>query len=71
MIFLIKRHNVRSVSYDNETASLNSPRIWDALTNSCKDATSLKSFKENLKRLIPENCPCRLCKTYIQGVGFL
>ena len=69
--FLIKRCNIRSVYYVTDTASFIGPKIWDTLPNNCKDATSLKSFKVNLKRWIPENCPCILCKTYIQRVGFL
>ena len=50
--FLIKWCNIRSVYYDTETASFIGPKIWDTLPNSCKDATSLKSFKVNLKRWI-------------------
>ena len=62
--FLIKRCNIRSVYYGTETASFIGQKICDTLPHSCKDATSLKSSKVNLKRWIPENCPCRLCKTY-------
>ena len=69
--FLIKRCNIRSVYYGTETASFIGPKIWNTLLYNSKDATSLKSFKVNLKRWIPENCPCILCKTYIQRVGFL
>ena len=69
--FLIKRCNIRSVYYGTETAYFIGPKIWNTLPNNCKDATSLKSFKVSLKRWIPENCPWRLCKTYIQHVGFL
>ena len=68
--FLIKRNSVRSVYYGTETASFIGPNIWDALPNGCKDATLLKSFKDLLEKWIPENCPCRLCKTYIQRVWF-
>ena len=68
---LIKRCNIRSVYYGTETASFMGPKIWETLPNSCKDATPLKRFKVNLKRWIPENCPCGLCKTYIQGAGLL
>ena len=64
---LIKRCNILSVYYGTVTASFIGPKIWDALPNNCKDATSLKSFKVNLKRWIPENCPCRLCKTHSTG----
>ena len=69
--FSVKRCNIRSIYYGIETASFIGPKILDTLPNSCKDATSLHSFKVNLKRWIPENCPCRVCKTYIQRVGFL
>ena len=51
--FLIKRCNIRSVYYYTETASFTGPKIWDTSPNSCKDATSLKIFKVNLKRWIP------------------
>ena len=34
----------------------------DTLLNSCKDTTSLKSFKVNFKRWIPENCPADYLK---------
>ena len=47
--FLIKRCNIQSVYYGTETAAFVGPKIWDTLPNSCKDATSLKSFKVNLK----------------------
>ena len=48
--FLIKRCNIRSVYYGTETASFIGPKKWETLPNSCKDATSLKSFKVNLKK---------------------
>ena len=69
--FLIKRCNIRSLYYSTGIASFVGPKIWDTLPNNWKDATSLKSFKVNLKRCTPENCPCRLCKAYIHRVGFL
>ena len=69
--FLIKRCNIQSVYYRTEAASFIAPKIWNTLPNSCKGATLLKSFKVNFRRWIPKNCPCELCKTYIQRVGFL
>ena len=68
--FLIKRHNIRSVYYDTKAASFIGPKIWDTLPSSCKDATLLKSFQENLKRWIPDNCPCRLYKFIFNMYGF-
>ena len=69
--FLIKWCNIQSVYYGTETAFFIGPKMWDTLLNICKDANLLKSLKVNLKRWIAANCPCRLCKTYIQRVGFL
>ena len=38
--FLINRCNIRSIYYGTETASFISPKIWNSLPNSCKNATS-------------------------------
>ena len=60
--FLIKWN---CVYCEIETVSFIVQTIWDTLPNDCKDATSLKSFKENRKIRIYENCSCRLSNTYI------
>ena len=36
-----------------------------------KNANSLETFKSEIKKWKPENCPCRLCKSYLQNVGFI
>ena len=28
-------------------------------------------FKTEIKRWIPVECPCRLCKSYVQNLGFI
>ena len=48
-----------------------SPKIWDIVPAEMKNAISLNSFKAQIKKWLPFNCPCRLCKPYINGVGFL
>ena len=67
---LIKLHNIWSVYYTTKSASFIGPKIGNTLPNNCKYANISTSFKENPKRWIPENCPCELCETYIQRVGF-
>ena len=44
--------------------------IWNAVPFNIKTATSLNAFKNRIKSWKPE-CPCRLCKTYLQGLGFI
>ena len=36
-----------------------------------KNALPLQFFKNKLKEWKPTSCTCRLCKTYIQHVGFI
>ena len=36
-----------------------------------KQQTSLNDFKKSIKKWKPQDCQCRLCKVYINGVGFL
>ena len=45
----IKQHNFRSVYYGNEKTSFIGTKTRHTLPGSCKDTTSLKSFKENTK----------------------
>ena len=36
-----------------------------------KSEESLNSFQESTWKWVPTNCPCRLCKVYVGGVGFI
>ena len=36
-----------------------------------KELDDVSSFKTQIKKWQSENCPCRLCKTYIPQVGFI
>ena len=46
-------------------------KICILIPNDLKSATNLSSFKANIKKWIPKDCPCMLCKDYIVGVGFM
>ena len=46
------------------------PVVWETMIpNVYKEIKVLGKFKEDIKKWVPV-CKCRLCKTYIQGVGF-
>ena len=48
------------------------PVVWEVmLPESYKTIILLDKFKEDIKKWIPDNCPCRLCKNYIGSVGFI
>ena len=69
--FPFKTSNVRTVTYGTNTLSYLGPKIWSILPNDIKESKSLLEFKRKIKKWKSEECPCRLCKTYIAGVGFI
>ena len=59
-----------SVKMGLETITYLAPQLWNLTPTEIKDAPSLLIFKEKIKSWYCDNCPCRLCKTYIANVGF-
>ena len=48
------------------------PVVWEnMLPEKYKEITNLSKFKTDIKRWVPDNCRCRLCKTYVGGLGFI
>ena len=62
---------VKSVNHDLESVRFLGPKIWENLPNDFKIKESADNFKTAIKRWKPESCPCRLCKTYLQNIGYL
>ena len=68
---VLTRRRVNSVRYGAETVSFLAPKIGDILPIDIKDSESLDIFKRKIKKWIPWECPCKLCKTYVLQVGFI
>ena len=48
------------------------PIVWNnLLPEKLKACTNLEEFKHLIKTWTPNACPCRLCKTFVHGVGFI
>ena len=62
---------IRTVYHSSESISFLGPKIWNILPDRLKNATSLEAFKIQIKKWKPQNCPCRLCRVYVQNVGFV
>ena len=76
--FIISYHSlhfrsrkIRTKKYGIETPSYLGPKLWNLVPNEYKTIESLADFKVKIKTWGPENCPCKLCKTYIHQVGFI
>ena len=68
---IFQTFNVRTVSWGTESLSHLGPKIWKILPLALKSIPSLKRFKKAIRLWKPEKCPCRMCKFYLQGVGFI
>ena len=66
-----ERRQVHSVYHGAELLSFLGLKIWDLVPLELKQLESLEVFKLKIKKWIPFECPCRLCRTYIQQVGFV
>ena len=62
--------NVKTVTYGTETLMHLGPKIWSLIPDDIKKF-SLSKFTKKIRLWKPDKCPCRLCKTYIKGVGFV
>ena len=66
-----KPRNIPTVKYRIETAAFVSSRIWSYMTSELKESTSLNEFRWKIKAWKPGNCPCKICKIYLQRISYL
>ena len=69
--FPFRTRNARTVRYGTETISFIGPKIWSLIPDEIKASSNLVEFKNKIKKWKPNKCPCRLCKTYVVGLGFI
>ena len=63
--------NVKTHIYGTETVTYKSSQLWNLVPPEIKNSQSLMVFKKAIKQWKCSNCPCRLCKTYIEQLGFI
>ena len=52
-----------------ETISYRGPQLWNLIPNNIKSEPTFELFKK-IRKWKCEPCPCRMCKTYLQHVGY-
>ena len=84
-IFVVRTHNgptlrnptdfvvptIKTVLYGEDSLRYFGSKIWELIPQEIKSVQNLATFKNSIRKWIPNKCPCRLCKTYIHGVGFI
>ena len=62
---------VTGVNKGLETIRYRGPMTWRMVPEEIKLSKTLFAFKEKIRKWKPTGCNCRLCKIYIQGLGYL
>ena len=65
------RRAKNSVKYGEKSLSFLAPIIWDLIPCSLKNLDSLDSFKRAIKSWTTDDCPCHLCRVYLDQVGYI
>ena len=68
---ICKTENIHTVSYGSETVSFRGPKTWALIPDNIKNSNNLNEFKAKIKSWKPKGCPCRICKVYVQNLGFI
>ena len=63
--------NIRTVAFGRETLTYMGPKIWQLVPADIRNAGTLLEFKQKIKGWKPQACPCRLCKSFINDLGFI
>ena len=67
----LMNRNIHTAHFGTDTITNLGPKIWKLVPDEIKNASSLLVFKSRIKTWITDNCPCRLCKTFVKDLGFI
>ena len=68
---IIQRQANRTVYLGTESISSLARKLWVLIPSEIKSTKSLNIFREKIKSLTTDKCPCRVCKTYIGNIAFI
>ena len=67
----LANRNIHAAHFGTDTITNLGPKIWKLVPDEIKNASSLLAFKSRIKTWTTDNCPCRLCKTFVKDLGFI
>ena len=63
--------NLKTVYYGTESLTNLCAKIWNLLPSEYKELKSLSMFKPRISNWVTDECPCRMCKSYVADIGFI
>ena len=67
----VTRRNIRTNKFGFETITTIGAVLWRNLPNDIKNSDSLNIFKHRIKQWTPDNCPCKICRNFIENLGYI
>ena len=67
----LKKPSSNSIQFESESTVYLGAKIWEIIPENIKSSESVDIFKSKVKNWELEVCPYRLCKTYVNHVGFV
>ena len=61
----------KTVNHELESLSYIGSELWDSIQSHMKEIDSIDEFKHVIKTWKPDLRSCRLCKVYLQNIGYL
>ena len=62
---------VRTVNHGSESVRYLVSKIWEIIPVYSNELDTIDKFKIAIKKWKPKSCPCRLCRVYLQNIGYL
>ena len=63
--------NINTVHFGEDSLRFFGYKIWNLIPPEMKYVETLDTFRKLIKYWTPEKCPCRLCRQFIPGAGFV
>ena len=63
--------NVRTVNFRIDSIRYFGTKTWEIIPAKIKEVNTIERFTSGIKKWKPEFCPCRLCETYLQQIGYV
>ena len=63
--------NIHKVHKGEDSLRFLGCKIWKLVPQNIKESESVDKFKFKIRKWKPIKCPCRLCKIYVQRIGYI
>ena len=63
--------NVNTCNYSLNSLRYFASKVWSIIPMSLKNIDNVEKFKSEIKKWKPKECSCKLCRSFIQNLGYI